>query len=72
MDFLWASSRGITRKPVVGTAGLLFSPVTSRLVPPDFLRAKAFRPNGGIRVVDLYATGEASENLHRRPAGSGR
>ena len=53
IDFRWASLRGITRNPVDGAAGALFSPVTSKLVPPDFLRANAFSPNGGIEVVML-------------------
>lgn len=51
IDFLWASLRGITRKPLDGAAGTLLSPVTSKLFPPDFLRVKAFRPNGGIEIM---------------------
>lgn len=54
IDFLWASLRGITRKPVDGAAGPLLSPpVTSKLFPADFLRVKALRPNGGIEIMIL-------------------
>jgi hypothetical protein len=74
MDFLWASLRGITRKPVVGATGLMFSPVASKLAPPDFRRAKAFRPKGGIEIVMLTVlenAGRGSETNHKRPADWG-
>jgi hypothetical protein len=66
IDFRWASLRGMTRKPVDGAADAMFSPVTSKLVPPDFLRANALMPNGGIDVVILCEASRASDSGHKR------